>query len=74
MDLDVLIQTGFSDPVAVTLARQLLEEAHVPFFEMDQNPSARQESGNNLGWWTIRVPKNRESEAREILEAVEQTP
>jgi hypothetical protein len=40
---------------------------------MDRNVPARQESGNFLGWWNIRVPKDRESEAREIIESVEQT-
>jgi hypothetical protein len=38
---------------------------------MDQNVAARQESGNFLGWWTVRVPMEREAEAREILQSVE---
>jgi len=70
-DLDVLIRTGMRDPVAVSLAKTLLEEARIPFFTMDQNPAACQESGNILGWWSIRLPGAREAEAREILLAVE---
>ena len=71
-DLDVLIRTGLSDPTAVGLAKNMLQEAGIPFFTMDQNPAARQESGNILGWWSIRVPREREAEARAILRSVEQ--
>lgn len=70
-DLEVLIRTGITNPVAIGLAKVLLEEAEIPFFSMDQNVSARQESGNILGWWTVRVPKALEADAREILESVE---
>jgi hypothetical protein len=72
VDLDVLIRTGCKSPVAIGLAKCLLQEAGIPFFGMDQNPSARQESGNILGWWTVRVPREREAEAREILQSVEE--
>lgn len=71
-DLDVLIQTALKDPVAIGLAASLLEEAGIPYFRMDRNVAARQESGNVLGWWNIRVPSAREEEARGILRAVEE--
>ena len=71
--LDALIRTGIVDPVAIGLAETLLEEAEIPFFAMDRNVVARQESGNFIGWWNIRVPKEREAEAREILRSVEET-
>lgn len=70
-DLDVLIRTAISDPVAIALAESLLQEAGIPYFRMDQNPAARQEAGNFLGWWHVRVPKDKETEAREILRSVE---
>jgi hypothetical protein len=70
-DLDVLIRTGLSGPVAIGLAKNLLEEARIPFFTMDQSLAARQESGNLIGWWSVRVPREREFEAREILLNVE---
>jgi len=70
-DLDVLIHTGLNDPIAIGLAESLLREAGIPFFAMDRNVGARQESGNFLGWWNVRVPKEFESQAREILESVE---
>ena len=69
--LEILIQTGIKDPIAIGLAENLLEEAEIPFFAMDRNVAARQESGNFLGWWNVRVPRERESEAREILLSVE---
>lgn len=72
-DLDALIQTGLSDPIAIGLAKSLLREAGIPFFAMDTNVGARQESGNFLGWWNLRVPKEVEGQAREILKSVEET-
>ena len=69
---DVLIRTGISDPIAIALAETLLEEAEIPFFAMDRNVVARQESGNIIGWWNVRVPQDKEAEAREILRSVEQ--
>jgi predicted TIM-barrel fold metal-dependent hydrolase len=71
-DLDILIRTGITDPIAIGLAETLLEEAEIPFFAMDRNTAARQESGNFLGWWNVRVPRDREAEARELLRAVEE--
>jgi hypothetical protein len=71
-DIEVLIRTGLQNPIAVGLAESLLQEAGIPFFTMDQNPAARQESGNFIGWWSVRVPREREAEAREILASVEE--
>jgi hypothetical protein len=70
-ELDILIQTGLNDPVAIGLAESLLREAGIPFFAMDRNVAARQESGNFLGWWNVRVPSEFEAAAREILADVE---
>ena len=70
-DLDVLIETSLCNLIAISLAESLLREAGIPYFVMDRNSSARQESGNFLGFWTIRVPQDREAEAREILASVE---
>jgi hypothetical protein len=40
---------------------------------VDRNVAARQESGNFLNWWSVRVPTEREAEVREILQSVEET-
>ena len=71
-DLDVVIQTGITNPIGIGLAESLLREAGIPFFAMDRNVAARQESGNFLGWWNVRVQRERETEAREILRSVEE--
>ena len=71
-DFEVLIRTGLQNPIGVGLAKSLLQEAGIPFFTMDQNVAARQESGNFIGWWSVRVPREREAEAREILRSVEE--
>ena len=70
-DIDILIRTGLQNPSGIGLAKSLLQEAGIPFFTMDQNSAARQESGNILGWWSVRVPREREAEAREILASVD---
>jgi hypothetical protein len=71
-DLGALIRTGITDPIAIGLAESLLREAGIPFFAMDRNVVARQESGNFIGWWNVRVPSEREADAREILRTVEE--
>jgi hypothetical protein len=71
-NLDVLIRTGINDPIAIGLAENLLEEAGIPFFVMDESVAARQESGNICGWWSIRVPQELEGEARAILQSVQE--
>jgi hypothetical protein len=70
-DLDILIQTGITNPIAIGLVESLLQEAGIPSFSMDRNVAARQESGNILGWWSVRIPREFEAEAREILHTVE---
>jgi hypothetical protein len=72
-DLDIVIRTSITNPIGIGLAESLFQEAGIPYFTMDQNVAARQESGNLLGWWSVRVPREREAEAREILRSVEQT-
>ena len=71
-DLDILIQTAINDPIAIGLAENLLREAGIPFFAMDRNVAARQESGNFLGWWNVRVPREFEAQARAMLHTVEE--
>jgi hypothetical protein len=71
-DLDALIKTSITGPIAIGLAESLLQEAGIPFFVMDQDTAARQESGNFIGWLSVRVPTEREAEAREILQSVEE--
>jgi hypothetical protein len=71
-DLDVLIRTGITDPIAIGLAESLLHEVGIPFFAMDRSVAARTNSGNFLGWGNVRVPREREAEARDIMRSVEE--
>jgi hypothetical protein len=71
-DLEVLIRSGVRDPFAIGLAKNLFEEAGIPFFTMDETPSARRDVESLSGWWTVRVPRDREAEAREILRSIEE--
>ncbi len=66
---DVLIQTALDHPIAIALAESLLQEAGIPYFVPDQEVTARED--DTLGWWNVRVPSDRESEAREIVQHVE---
>jgi len=70
-DLDAVIRTALSNPIATALAESLLQEAGIPYFVIDQSRPAAQEGGNFLAWWSARVPREREAEAREIIESVE---
>jgi hypothetical protein len=70
-DLDLLIETGLRDAIAIGLVTSLFDQAGIPWFGMDASSAARQESGNMLGWWRVRVPSRCEAEAREILASVE---
>jgi hypothetical protein len=71
--LDVLIETSLANPIAVALAKSLLQEAGIPFVAIDPNSPFRQEGGNPIFSWNVRVPREREAEAREILQSVEET-
>lgn len=71
-DFDALIRTGLMEPIAISLAESLLKEAGIPFFTVDQSLAAGQEIGNFFPWWSIRVPREREAEAWEILRSVEE--
>lgn len=70
-DLDVLLRTGLQDPIAIALAKSLFDEAGIPYFTMDETKGAQRDVESFIGWWTVRVPRDREAEAREILRSVE---
>jgi len=71
-DFDVLIRTGLRDSVAIALVKSLFEEAEIPFVELDQSRVVQQDSGNILGFFSVRVPRERETEAREIVRSVQE--
>jgi tetratricopeptide (TPR) repeat protein len=71
-DLDTVIRTGLRDPVVIVEAERALRGASIPFFALDESAAVRYASGNAMGWWDVRVPHEREAEAREILKDIEQ--
>ena len=72
-DLEVLIRSGVREPFAIALAKNLFEEAGIPYFTMDETIMARRDVESLSGYWTVRVPRDREAEAREILRNVEES-
>jgi len=71
-DLEVLIRSGVRDPFAIGLAKSLFEEAGIAYFTMDETTVARRDVESLSGYWTVRVPRSREEEAREILRNIEE--
>ena len=69
---DILIETSLGNPIAVALAKSLLREAGIPFFAIDPNSASSQEGGNSIFCWNVRVPRESEGEAREILQSLEE--
>jgi hypothetical protein len=70
---EVVIRTGLNDPVAISLAKSLFEEAGIPYHTIEQTAVAYRDIESFMGWWNILVPQDREDEAREILLNVEAT-
>ena len=71
LDLAVVLETD--DPVQLALAKGLLEEADIPFFVLGQIAMLGPGRGPILPEpCRLQVPRDREAEAREILEAMPQ--
>ena len=68
---EVILRTGLNDPIAIALAKSLFEQAGIPYFTVDATPSGHRDVNTFLGWWSVLVPQDRETEAREILLNVE---
>jgi hypothetical protein len=69
LDLVVVLETD--DPVQLFLAKGLLEDADIPFFVLGQIATLIQDVDPFLHKRVrVQVPRDREAEAREILEAM----
>ena len=67
LELVVILETN--DRVHVAMAKGLLEDAGIPFFVLGQIATLVQDVDGFLRKWVrIQVPRDREVEAREILE------
>jgi hypothetical protein len=71
LDLVVVLETD--DPIQLALAKGLLEEADIPFFVLGQIATLVQDVDAFLHkWMRVQVPRDREAEARELLEGMPQ--
>lgn len=68
-DLDLVVVLETNERIQLALAKGLLEEAGIPFFVMGQIATLIQDVDGFLHKWVrLQVPRDREAEAREILE------
>ena len=71
LDLVVVLETN--DRIQLALVKGLLEDAGIPFFVLGQIATLVQDVDGFLHKWVrVQVPRDREAEARELVEALEQ--
>ena len=69
LDLVVVLETN--DSVQLALAKGMLEDAGIPFFVLNQITTLVQDVDGFLRKWVrVQVPRDREAEARELLETL----
>ena len=69
LELVVVLETD--DRVQLALAEGLLEDAKIPFFALGQIATLVQDVDPYLHKWIrLQVPRDREAEARELLESM----
>ncbi|MGA2041463.1 MAG: DUF2007 domain-containing protein [Bryobacteraceae bacterium] len=67
LDLVVVLETN--DSVQLAMAKGLLEDAGIPFFILGQIATLVQDVDGFLHKWVrVQVPRDREAEARQLLE------
>lgn len=67
LELVVVLETN--DRVQLAMAKGLLEEAGIPFFVLGQIATLVQDVDGFLRKWArVQVPRDREAEARELLD------
>ena len=70
LELVVVLETN--DRVQLAMAKGLLEDAGIPFYVMGQIANLIQDVDGFLRKWVrLQVPRDREGEARELLEQLE---
>jgi len=69
LDLVVVLETN--DRVQLAMAQGMLEDAGIPFFVLNQITTLVQDVDGFLRKWVrVQVPRDREAEARELLETL----
>ncbi|MGA9628207.1 MAG: DUF2007 domain-containing protein [Bryobacteraceae bacterium] len=70
-DLDLVVVLETNDRVHLALAKGLLEDADIPFFVLGQIATLVQDVDGFLHKWVrVQVPRDREAEARELLDGM----
>ena len=70
-DLDLVVVLETNDRVQLALAKGLLEDADIPFFVLGQIATLVQDVDGFLHKWVrVQVPRDREAEARELLDGM----
>ena len=71
LDLVVLLETN--DRIQLALVMGMLEEAGIPYYILGQIATLIQDVDGFLHKWVrVQVPRDREGEARELMEAIMQ--
>ena len=72
LDLVVVLETN--NGILLALAKGLLEDARIPFFVLGQITTLVTDVDPFLHKWVrVQVPRDREAEARELLETLRET-
>ena len=70
-DLDLVVIFETNDRVQLAMATGLLEDSKIPFFALGQIATLIQDVDAFLHKWVrLQVPRDREAEARELLESL----
>ena len=68
-DLDLVVVLETNDGIQLAMAKGLLEDAGIPFFVLGQIATLVQDVDAFLHKWVrLQVPRDREAEARQLLE------
>jgi hypothetical protein len=69
--LDLVVVLESNDRIQLALAKGLLEEAGIPFYNLGQITTLINEVDGFLQKWVkLQVPRDREQEARELLDGM----
>jgi hypothetical protein len=73
-NLDLVVVLESNNRIQFAMAKGLLEDAGIPFYVLGQITTLINEVDPYLQKWVrLQVPRDREAEAREILETLSQT-
>ena len=73
-DLNLVVVLETNDPFALTLAKELLKEADIPYFVLNQITTLVNDVDPMLRKWVrLQVARDREAEARELVASLVQS-